>query len=64
MTSSDSTNQLNKSIEVQKDFYKTKLLNMGYFKTPDGQQLYELSLNELENLYKEEKSKRGPKYEG
>ena len=38
-------------IEIQKDFYKSELLKMGYFKTPEGKQLYELSLHELEKIY-------------
>lgn len=44
-------NQLRRAIEHQKDFYKNELLNMGYFKTPDGKQLYELTLTELEQIY-------------
>lgn len=51
MISSISNKQLEKSIELQKDFYKAELLNMGYFKTPDNKQLYELSLSELEHIY-------------
>lgn len=47
-----------KSIEYEKDFYKSELLNMGYFKTPDKRQLYELSLDELKDIYQEEKQKR------
>ncbi|MGW6431762.1 Fur-regulated basic protein FbpA [Peribacillus butanolivorans] len=39
-----SFNQLNKSIVLQRDFYKSELLRMDYFKTPEGRQLYELSL--------------------
>lgn len=42
---------LKKSIEHQKDFYKSKLLDTGYFKTSDGKQLYELTLPELEQIY-------------
>lgn len=42
---------LRDSIEHQKDFYKFELLDMGYFKTPDGKQLYELTLPELEQIY-------------
>lgn len=38
-------------IEIQKDFYKSQLLELGYFKTPAGKQLYELSLHELEKIY-------------
>lgn len=52
MIESFATNQL---IEVQKDFYKSELLEMGYFKTPEGLQLYELSLDELETIYKAQK---------
>lgn len=46
---------LKESIEQQKDFYKSKLLEMGYFKTPEGKQLYELSLRDLEYIYFKEK---------
>lgn len=42
---------LKNSIEHQKDFYKSELLEMGYFKTPDGKQLYQLTLPELEQIY-------------
>lgn len=38
-------------IEQQKDDLKAKLINLGYFKTPDGRQLYELTYQELENIY-------------
>ncbi|MFE7082539.1 Fur-regulated basic protein FbpA [Priestia megaterium] len=38
--------------EQKKDEIKTKLLDLNYFKTPDGKQLYELSLDELEAIYK------------
>jgi hypothetical protein len=48
---------LRESIEHQKDFYKSELLDMGYFKTPDGKQLYELSLRDLEYIYLKEKAK-------
>ncbi|WP_308315064.1 Fur-regulated basic protein FbpA [Bacillus sp. M6-12] len=33
-------------LEQKKDDLKQNLLNMNYFKTPDGKQLYELSLSE------------------
>ncbi|MFD4928472.1 Fur-regulated basic protein FbpA [Peribacillus butanolivorans] len=46
MISSVSTNQLNKSIELQRGYFKSELLKMNYFKTPEGRQLYELSLSE------------------
>jgi hypothetical protein len=40
------------------DYYKSELLNMGYFKTPCGKQLYELTLTELEQVYENEKCRR------
>jgi len=50
--------------ETQKrDFYKSELLKMNYFKTPDGKQLYELSLSELEQIYENEKAKAGDCFE-
>ncbi|NCG67785.1 Fur-regulated basic protein FbpA [Bacillus coagulans] len=48
-------------IEQRKDELKEKLLKMGYFKHPDGRQLYELSLSELEKAYKT--IKRGDVFE-
>ncbi|EOV9525601.1 Fur-regulated basic protein FbpA [Bacillus cytotoxicus] len=42
--------------EQQKDFYKFQLIEMGYFKTPEGLQLYELSLEQLKEIYKELKA--------
>ncbi|MFJ8246928.1 Fur-regulated basic protein FbpA [Peribacillus asahii] len=57
MISSVPVKQLNKAIVIQKDFFKADLLNMGYFKTPDGRQLYELSLRDLEYIYQREKTK-------
>lgn len=46
-------------VELEKDFYKNELLKMGYFKTPEGLQLYELSLTELEKIYQTQKSIAG-----
>ena len=46
-----------RSIEYQRDFYKSELLSMGYFKTPDKRQLYELSLDELKSIYHSQKRK-------
>ncbi|USK66282.1 Fur-regulated basic protein FbpA [Peribacillus frigoritolerans] len=48
---------LRKRVELEKDFYKNELLKMGYFKTPEGLQLYELTLSELEDIYKAEKAR-------
>jgi len=48
-------------IEQRKDELKEKLLALGYFKTADGKQLYELSLSELEKAYKT--IKRGDAFE-
>ncbi|MGM0863399.1 MAG: Fur-regulated basic protein FbpA [Bacillota bacterium] len=50
--------QLRKGVEVKMDFYKSELLKMGYFKNPDGSQLYELTLTELEQVYENEKARR------
>jgi hypothetical protein len=50
--------QLRKGLETQRDFYKSELLKMGYFKTPCGKQLYELTLSELEQVYENEKARR------
>lgn len=48
-------------IEQRKDELKEKLLSLGYFKTDEGKQLYELSLSELEKAYKT--IKRGDAFE-
>lgn len=45
------------SNERYKDELKEKLLKLGYFKTPDDRQLYELSLQELEKIYETLKSR-------
>ncbi|GKU81225.1 Fur-regulated basic protein FbpA [Niallia sp. NCCP-28] len=39
------------TIEQLEDDLKAKLINLGYFKTPDGRQLYELTYKELETIY-------------
>ncbi|MEK4666534.1 Fur-regulated basic protein FbpA [Niallia sp. FSL R7-0271] len=41
--------------EQKKDEIKSELIQLNYFKTPDGRQLYELSVEELETLLKEVK---------
>jgi hypothetical protein len=51
-------NQLRKAVEERKDFYKSELIKMEYFKTPDGKQLYELTLTELEQIYENEKCRK------
>lgn len=48
---------LRDSIEHKRDFYKSELLEEGYFKTPDGKQLYELSLRDLEYIYQKQKAR-------
>lgn len=58
MVDSVPVKSLGESVAHQKDFYKSELLDMGYFKTPDGRQLYELTLIELEAIYRREKAKR------
>jgi hypothetical protein len=39
------------TLEQEKDDLKAKLINLGYFKTPDNRQLYELTYQELEKIY-------------
>ncbi|MEC5268253.1 Fur-regulated basic protein FbpA [Heyndrickxia coagulans] len=39
------------SSERRKDELKEKLLKLGYFKTPDDRQLYEMGLEELKKIY-------------
>jgi Fur-regulated basic protein A len=50
--------QLRRGVQVKMDYYKSELLKMGYFKTPCGKQLYELTLTELEQVYENEKCRR------
>jgi len=45
--------------ERKKDELKSRLLKMGFFKTPDGRQLYELSLTELDEIFKKKLIERG-----
>lgn len=44
-------NQLRRAVQQRMDFLKNELLRYGYFKTPDGKQLYELTLTELEQIH-------------
>ncbi|WP_141433013.1 Fur-regulated basic protein FbpA [Bacillus sp. 03113] len=53
LTASKST-----SDEHEKDDLKEKLLFLGYYKTPDKRQLYELSLTELKRIYQNEIRKK------
>ncbi|MBT2253996.1 Fur-regulated basic protein FbpA [Priestia megaterium] len=50
-------NLLREAVEQRKDELKNELLRMGYFKTPDKRQLYELTLSELEETYKAQKQR-------
>lgn len=43
------------TLEQEKDDLKAKLIDLGYFKTPDGRQLYELTYEELESIYNQQK---------
>ncbi|TFV09258.1 Fur-regulated basic protein FbpA [Bacillus stratosphericus] len=54
-------NELMKALylERKKDEIKAQLLKMGYLKTPDGRQLYELSLDELDGIFKKQLIERG-----
>lgn len=47
------------TIEQKKDELKSELIQLNYFKTPDGRQLYELSIEELETILKEVKRHEG-----
>jgi len=41
------------TLEQEKDDLKARLIDLGYFKTPDGRQLYELTYQELNEIYKQ-----------
>ncbi|MBO1515025.1 Fur-regulated basic protein FbpA [Metabacillus bambusae] len=43
--------RLSQAVEQRKDFLKNELLKMGYFKTPDNKQMYQLNLSDLEQIY-------------
>ncbi|MGI8380438.1 Fur-regulated basic protein FbpA [Priestia megaterium] len=53
-------NLLREAVEQRKDELKNELLRRGYFKTSDKRQLYELTLSELEDIYK--KNIEGDRY--
>ncbi|MRX54810.1 Fur-regulated basic protein FbpA [Bacillus idriensis] len=44
-------NRLRQAVEQRKDELKSELMRYGYFKTPDGKQLYELTLSDLEEIH-------------
>ncbi|MGY3716764.1 Fur-regulated basic protein FbpA [Sutcliffiella cohnii] len=50
--------QLLKAVEQEKEMLINKLINMGYFETDDGRQLYELSPSEIKQIYENEKCRR------
>lgn len=52
-------NQLRNAVEQRKDILKSELMRYGYFKTPEGKQLYELTLSELEEIHIDVKCKFG-----
>ena len=43
-------------IQHMEGYYRSELLKMGYFKTPDGLQLYELDISKLQEIYEEVKT--------
>jgi hypothetical protein len=47
----DQATMLRQAVEQRKDFLKAELMKMGYFKTPEKKQLYELTLTELEDIH-------------
>lgn len=49
--------RFSRAVELRKDYVKNQLLKLGYFKTPEGKQLYELDLSELEEIFENEKGK-------
>lgn len=49
--------EIDKADEQRKDELKSDLLQMGYYKTPDNRQLYELSLIELEQIHADVKDR-------
>ncbi|WP_139368010.1 Fur-regulated basic protein FbpA [Priestia abyssalis] len=50
---------LYQAVENRKNHLINQLMNYGYFKTPEGKQLYELTLTELELTHIEVKCKFG-----
>jgi polyhydroxyalkanoate synthesis regulator phasin len=50
---------LNQAVEERKKHLIDQLMKYGYFKTPEGKQLYELTLTELEIAHIDVKCKFG-----
>jgi hypothetical protein len=46
---------LNKAVDQKKDDLKVELFKLGYHTTPDGKQLVDLTLTELEQIYENER---------
>ncbi|WP_078410085.1 Fur-regulated basic protein FbpA [Priestia abyssalis] len=42
---------LNQAVQMRKEYLINQLIEVGYTKTADGRQLYELTLTELEVVY-------------
>lgn len=55
----DQANHLRRAIEQENDRLKSELISLGYFKTPDGLQLYELTNSELKETLENVKARKG-----
>ncbi len=42
---------------LDEDYFRSELLKLGFYKTQDGRQLYELDLDELQQFYEDERLK-------
>jgi hypothetical protein len=49
------------AVETRKDFLIDQLIILGFHEHPDGRQLYELSLAELESIYINQRIKQARK---
>ncbi|MCM3619192.1 Fur-regulated basic protein FbpA [Sutcliffiella horikoshii] len=56
--------QLRRGVEARMDYLKSELIKMAYFKTPDGVQLYELTLTELEQIWENVRTRQAEKRKG
>jgi hypothetical protein len=52
---------VSESVEGRKDSLIDKLIDYGYLEHPDGRQLYELSLAEMESIYINQRIKQARK---